>query len=232
MPPAKRPWFRVYTELFADRKVRRLTPAHRWLWLAVLACARTSPQPGALLVADGVPCSVGDIADVAALPKRTVTNGLAALEGEGLIERRGEGQTWFVPKWMDRQFESDVTAERVAKHRYNVGGSNADKPPDVTPFSRARTTESESDLKTPQPPTSGGRRSDGTNPRAQRRNPRSQRPAPARPALPTVDELDLEPSEIDAEAYANGVAKARQALTNTAPNSNLNEHWNSEEEPF
>ena len=53
--PAARPWFRLYVEAFQDVKLRGLSPAHRWLWMAILGIARQSCVSGSLLVAYGLP---------------------------------------------------------------------------------------------------------------------------------------------------------------------------------
>ena len=73
------PWFRLYTEMPSDRKIRRLKVEHRWLWVCVLCAARQSPIHGLLLVADGVPCDEQDLADMSGLSPRQVAAGLAAL---------------------------------------------------------------------------------------------------------------------------------------------------------
>src|SRR5262245_42102119 len=62
VPRPSRPWFRVYVEAFADPKIRRLTPPHRWLWIAILGAARQSCVPGLLLIAPGVPMTRAELA--------------------------------------------------------------------------------------------------------------------------------------------------------------------------
>ena len=63
MPRPARPWFRFYVEALSDRKLRRLTPAQRWLWVAVLGAARQSPIPGHLMVSEREPMDAHDLAD-------------------------------------------------------------------------------------------------------------------------------------------------------------------------
>ena len=111
-----RPWFRMYTEALSDRKIRRLTPAHRWLWVAVLGAARMSPVPGVLLVGERDPMTAEDLADIAALPLRDVVNGLEVFVEAGMIEL-DDDRAWCVVKWDDRQFETDNVTERTRKHR-------------------------------------------------------------------------------------------------------------------
>lgn len=108
MPPRKQPWFRFYVEAIWDLKIRSLSPAHRWLWVAVLAMARSSPQPGILLLTERVPVKVSDLADAALLKSSEVTKGLVALEDLGLIAKDASG-AWAVVRWAERQFESDLS---------------------------------------------------------------------------------------------------------------------------
>jgi hypothetical protein len=122
-----RPWFRLYVEIVSDPKVRRLSPDHRWLWVALLAAARMSPLPGALLVAEHEPYDERDLADFAGLPQRVVSAGLGLFERLGLIERGDEG-VWEIPSWAERQYESDTSTERTAKKREKDRSKNGETP--------------------------------------------------------------------------------------------------------
>lgn len=106
-------WFRLYNETIHDRKLRRLPPAQRWLWIAILCAASDSPERGRLLLSDGEPVTVDDLADMAALPVKTVRDGLVALERLGMIQR--DTNTIVVAKWADRQHKSDNSTERWRK---------------------------------------------------------------------------------------------------------------------
>lgn len=148
MAPPKRPWFRLYTETIWDRKIRRLTPSQRWLWVVALALARQSPLPGILILSTD-PLEVlssHDIADAAALKESEVKKGLEKFAGLGLIVRNPDLGAWEIARWNDRQYESDETTKRTAKHRQR----NADtalmersNDADVTPPDTE--TESEAD---------------------------------------------------------------------------------------
>lgn len=121
MPRPARPWFRFYVEALSDRKLRRLVPAHRWLFVACLAAARQSPVPGDLLVAEGSPMTDRDLADFAGMDMRTVRTGMRALVGAGLIEERSRGDreeiVYRSPAFLRRQYESDDVTKRTRKHR-------------------------------------------------------------------------------------------------------------------
>jgi len=113
----KLPWFRFYTEAFADPKLRRLKPEARWLWVSVLGAARQSPLPGWLLISERVPYGVSDLADYAALTARQVDVALGEFDALGLVEFDRDVGAWRVTGWDERQFESDVSTDRVKRFR-------------------------------------------------------------------------------------------------------------------
>lgn len=127
MAPPRRPWFRFYVETFSDEEIRKLTPAERWAWAAVLGLARKSPVAGALLDKAGEPITDDVIADFAKVKPAEVKSMVARMVKLGSLHR--EAGTLVVVKWDTRQFESDDVAARVAKHR----SSNALGNDDVTP---------------------------------------------------------------------------------------------------
>jgi hypothetical protein len=139
MPRPSRPWFRFYVEAVHDRKLRRLKPEHRWLFVACLAAARQSPEPGVLLVGEDDPMGLDDLADVAAMPPRQVEQGMDVLTEVGVVEWDDALGGWFVPAWQDRQYESDDVTQRTRKHRLersndvptNVPTSFPGTPPDT-----------------------------------------------------------------------------------------------------
>lgn len=159
MPRKPQPWFRFYVEAMSDRKLRRLPPEYRWLYVACLAAARTSPIPGWLLVHDGDDggeMDEQDMADWAGMRLSIVTAGMAALERLRLVGRDGETRAWYIPNWSARQFESDDVTVRTRKHRSkersNVVLGNAPEqsraeqtplnvPVDETPWTMPRITK-------------------------------------------------------------------------------------------
>lgn len=120
MAPPKRPWFRMYVEIFADKKIRRQTVATRWLCAAVFGAARQSPITGYLMVSEQVPMTVADIADYAALSRKQVTAGLDALTEMGITAFDEHLGAWWVTKFLDRQYESDMTANRPSYQRHKA----------------------------------------------------------------------------------------------------------------
>lgn len=115
MPRPIRPWFRFYVEAFGDRKLRRLKPAQRWVWVAVLGAARESPEPGRLYVAPGLPMTLAELADYAAVTEREARAALDIMVALSMVAL--EGDLMVVTNWGKRQFESDNTTERTRDHR-------------------------------------------------------------------------------------------------------------------
>ena len=62
-------WFRLYTEIRRDPKLRRLPVSYRWVWITILCIARESPRPGWLLLRRDMPAQPADIADEANVPQ-------------------------------------------------------------------------------------------------------------------------------------------------------------------
>lgn len=130
MARPRRPWFRFYVEAVHDRKLRRLPPAQRWLWVVVLAVARESPVAGSLLLRcddSGVePISEADLVDTAALKPADVKAGMAAFRQMGMLRTDPNLGCDVVAKWTERQYESDDVTTRTRKHRSKERPRNAD----------------------------------------------------------------------------------------------------------
>lgn len=111
-----RPWFRFYVEAFHDPKIRRFTPAQRWVWVSVLGAARESPESGSLCIAPGVPMSRQELADYAGVKLREIGPALAAMEALSMVSIDANGLV-SVTNWHSRQFESDDVTKRTREHR-------------------------------------------------------------------------------------------------------------------
>lgn len=110
-------WLRLYTEVRHDRKLRRLPPEQRWLWIVLLTIAKESPKPGWLLVSEDVPMTVDDIADEAAIDIESAKSGIEAFLGLGMLEE--VGGSLHVVQWDKRQFVSDNATQRWKKWKGN-----------------------------------------------------------------------------------------------------------------
>lgn len=113
---ANQTWVRIYTEITRDRKIRRLPPAQRWVWIALLCMAKESPVQGKLLLAENVPVNVDDIVDEAGVDKDDVEAALEAFEKQGMIEYDENGVI-VIKNWHKRQYQADSSTERVRRYR-------------------------------------------------------------------------------------------------------------------
>ncbi|OPX87757.1 MAG: DNA replication protein DnaD [Pelotomaculum sp. PtaB.Bin104] len=123
-------WLRLYTEIRHERKLRRLPPAQRWLWVVILTLAKESPQQGWLLISEGVPVTLDDLADEAAIPFEDVEAGVNSFVEQKMLENI-EG-TWHLVNWDKRQYVSDSSAERVRRHRAKQQENGVTSIKDVT----------------------------------------------------------------------------------------------------
>ena len=112
MPRAKKPWFRLYVEMVRDAKLRRLTPAQRWLWVVILAAARESPVPGVLMLSEKVPLTWSDLTDASGLKLKEVEKATDLMADLGMLAYDPAPDAWFVPSWCERQYESDLRPHR------------------------------------------------------------------------------------------------------------------------
>lgn len=144
MPRAARPWLRLYTETFSDRKILRLTPPQRWLWTAMLGAARESPTPGDLLVAEGVPMTHAELARYADVSVRMVPAALEMMASLGMVVI--DGDVIRLPNFTARQFESDDVTARTRAHRERSKEQGRNVPTNV----RRNTPETETETETEQ----------------------------------------------------------------------------------
>lgn len=147
------PWFRVYSEVLDDRKIKRIRKDTGQgkaiilgLWISLLSLANESPERGKLLISPGIPYTLEDIASETDIETeildRLITEfrKLEMINGDGVME---------IKNWNNRQFKSDNSTERVKKSR--MKNSNVD----VTETKRYKSvidtdTEEETDTETEQ----------------------------------------------------------------------------------
>lgn len=190
------PWFRVYVEITRDAKIRRLTPAHRWLWIAVLAFARRADRGGDLMITDDVPAAISDIADDAGMTPAATRKGLAAMVDLGLIDHDETQGIYTVRQFSERQFDSDRVTKRTRKHRSKAPPNTDDgtfhhrsgNVPGTAPESES---ESETELPTQVVSPTGL----GTD--------------PPDPTTDDDDEPKPDPTPMDLDQLATAVARAR-----------------------
>lgn len=150
MPRPVRPWFRCYVEMFADRKLLRLTPTQRWLWVAILGAVRESPVHGQLFIAEGEPMTLSELARYADVKERDVKPALEMMARLGMVTL--QDSVVCVTNWAARQFESDNVTERTRDHRNRSKEHRRNVPTNVPGNIPETETEAETELTTPPPP--------------------------------------------------------------------------------
>lgn len=140
-------WFRVYTEVRHDPKLKRLARDLDWsvatavgVWVTVLAIAGESPTRGVLLLAPGVPADERDLEDAADVAD--AAGWISAMVKLDLLGRREDGAL-FVTHWSSRQFVSDDSAPRVKAARARARDAEAVTAPDR--YSNGPETEAEAE---------------------------------------------------------------------------------------
>ncbi len=116
------PWFRYYSEALHDRKLIRAAEAaevHKLFmqgaWAGILSLASDSPIRGRLYVTFLEPFTKRDIFDELDVDETTGEKLLNALVQFGLLYI--ENGAYCVTNWENRQFDSDISTDRVRKYR-------------------------------------------------------------------------------------------------------------------
>ncbi len=127
----RKPWFRLYSEIKQDRKLRRCTGEERWCWIVIMCIASESPERGYLYITDGVPCNFEDIADEAALPVEVVEAAIFKFSGMNMMHQ--EDGVWVVSKFLDRQYDKPSDRpENTSKRKQKSRDSHADVTTHIT----------------------------------------------------------------------------------------------------
>lgn len=103
-------WFRFYSEFRSDPKMRRMPVAHRYAFIVLLCLANDNSSRGEIKGLDD-----DDIAYELEMDKEDWLTLKSKFKAKGLIDIVEGGLT--ICNWSKRQFASDSSAERVAKHR-------------------------------------------------------------------------------------------------------------------
>lgn len=134
-----RGWFRFYSEAVEDPKVQKLTPSLFKVWVNLLCVA--SQNGGVLL-------SVGDMAFKLRMSEHDMQSSLDELIMLGLVDIIEPGK--LIPhNWLQRQYVSDLSTERVKRFRKRFMKRNetvSETPPD---------SDSDSDQNPPLAPPEG-----------------------------------------------------------------------------
>lgn len=103
------PWFRLYTEIIDDEKIRLLAFEDRWHYVAILCCKNA----GLLDAGDSQAMLMRKLGVKLGLASRELEAALLRLEEVGLIH----ADTAQPVSWDDRQFLSDSSTARVKAYR-------------------------------------------------------------------------------------------------------------------
>jgi hypothetical protein len=102
-------WFRFYHEFMDDPKVAMMGDSDQLLWVKALCLASESKQRGYILLADD------EICWRLRITLQVWKHAIDKFRAKGMIEHCTDG--YRIVNWDSRQFESDSSAKRVAKHR-------------------------------------------------------------------------------------------------------------------
>ena len=134
----KLPWFRFYSEVINDRKIKRICRLTNQsnvmtigFWAIILCMANDSPERGTLLFSDGIQVTDEDIIDEMGVAESLYFVMMDAFKSLNMISQGVDG-TYYLPAWDKRQFKSDNVNERVkawrdkqkVKRYSNVTGNN------------------------------------------------------------------------------------------------------------
>lgn len=127
-------WFRFYDDVLDDPKVQRLPSELFKVWVNILCLASRN---------GGYLPPIGDIWFSLRLCEKDARKHLDALAAAGLLDT--DGETLHPHNWSGRQFSSDVSKDRVKRHRERkkAATSNDDVTLHVTPPEAEAETEAE-----------------------------------------------------------------------------------------
>lgn len=136
MAAKKLPWFRVYTDITNDPKIRRIArvteqskAAITGTWIILLGLASESEPRGTLLIADGLRYELADLVDLTGLEAESLEPIIKEFVNADMLEESPQGP-WIVKNWDSRQFASDTSRERVRRYREKQNeGSDPDQDP-------------------------------------------------------------------------------------------------------
>jgi hypothetical protein len=111
-------WFRCWNDIIDDPKLLRLTPAHRWVWMAVMVLANKSPRRGSLYVSERMPCNFDDLVRASRESPEVVQEALGHFESDtyGMLGKDDAG-AWVVLNFQKRNPSRDDSSARMTKMR-------------------------------------------------------------------------------------------------------------------
>jgi DnaD/phage-associated family protein len=118
----KLPWFRLYTEILDDKKIKRVCRVTNeckalvvGVWVILLALANDSDERGKLLVSEGNAYTLADLTDETGIQSEVFIDIVNEFKKLGMLEQIDE--TLQIINWDSRQYKSDDSKQRVNKYR-------------------------------------------------------------------------------------------------------------------
>ena len=115
------PWFRVYSEILDDRKLKRICKktGHSkalviGVWTCLLALANNATPRGELSISEDIPYTIDDLEDELGLPSEIIHQLIDEFKAMGMMNGKN---TLEITNWEKRQFKSDNSTERVRRFR-------------------------------------------------------------------------------------------------------------------
>ena len=109
------PWFRAYSEMLHDPKLRRMSPSQRWVWIGLLCLASDAPERGVLELAPGVAYEIEDLAGTIGAEEEDVKRCLDIADSLGMM--RTEGSALILVNWEKRQYDNPSDAPEQTRER-------------------------------------------------------------------------------------------------------------------
>ena len=109
------PWFRAYSEMLHDPKIRRMTPAQRWVWVGLLCLASDSAERGTLELAPGIAYEYEDLALAVDAEQEDVERCLETATQMSMV--RVDGSKLIIVNWDKRQYDNPSDAPERARAR-------------------------------------------------------------------------------------------------------------------
>jgi len=115
------PWFRMYSEILDDRKLKRIckkTGHSKALvigtWTCLLALANNATPRGELSISEDIPYTIDDLEDELGLPSEIISQLIDEFKAMDMMNGKS---TLEITNWEKRQFKSDNSTERVRRFR-------------------------------------------------------------------------------------------------------------------
>ena len=116
------PWFRLYSEILDDKKIKRIcrvTPCSKaeviGVWVCILSLANDSCKRGSLMMSEKVAYDLDDIEEITGVHQSKLAELMNLFVDLDMLTEGGNG--YEVTNWNGRQFKSDNSTERVREHR-------------------------------------------------------------------------------------------------------------------